>query len=216
MRYPLKHVGIKQGFRNTGLKKHYGIDLGWNDKYGGKHAPVYAIADGEVIYFKYQTTGGYTIRIKHFDEKDSNGNIFYSEYGHLQKGSIKVKVGQRVKMGEQIANMGNTGICSAWHLHLTIYKGSYSNANKVDPLKYLCLYKNQSAGADTLKNYKIYKTKVVTGTDGTLAIRNKPSSDGKRVAIKKEGSEVESFGVTKGWNIVDNINGYYCSNKYLK
>lgn len=211
MRYPLKHIGITKGFKNTGLNKHYGVDFGWSSTDGGKNAPVYSIADGEVIYFKHQTTGGYTLRIKHFNEDN-----FISEYGHLQKGSIKVKVGQKVKMGEHIANMGGSGIVIGNHLHLTIYKGEYKNENKKNPLEYLCLYDGQNVTDKTKKNYKIYHTKKVKGTDGELAIRNKPDAKGKLVGKAKEGSQVESFGVTKGWNIVDNINGYYCSNKYLK
>lgn len=202
MRFPLKHIGIVRGFSKT----HSGVDFGWH---GDKNPPVYAIADGEVIYYKKQPLGGYTIRIKHFDE----GN-YISEYGHLLKGSIKVKVGQRIKMGDMIAQMGKSGVCSGEHLHLTIYKGKYSN--KFNPLNFLCLYKEQEATEKTLKNYRIFKTKTVKGTDGFLAIRDKPSTDGKIIRKAKEGSQVESFGVKKGWNIVDNINGYYCSNKYLK
>lgn len=209
MKYPLHHIGIVQGFKNTGLKKHYGVDFGWSSKDGGQNPPVYSIADGEVIYFKHQPKGGYALRIKH-----TNGYI--SEYGHLLKGSIKVKVGQKVKKYQHIANMGKSGIATGPHLHLTLYKGTYKNANKVDPLKYLCMYDDQNATEKSLKNYKIYHTKKVKGTDGELAIRNQPNTKGKVVAKAKEGSQVESFGVVSGWNIVDNIKGYYCSNKYLK
>lgn len=205
MKYPLHHIGIVRGFDNKSKKKHYGVDFGWH---GDKHAPVYAIDSGECIYVKYQLTGGYTIRLKH-----SNGA--YSEYGHLQKDSIRVKVGQKIKKYQQLANMGQSGMASGPHLHLTIYFHSYSNKNKVDPLKYLCLYDDQEATDKTLKNYKIFKTKKVVKCD-ELNIRNKPNTKGKVVATAKKGEQVESFGTKDKWNIVDNIRGYYCSNNFLK
>lgn len=210
MKFPLHHIGITKPFNNKGLKKHYGIDFGWH---GDKHAPVYSIESGEVVYFKHQTTGGYTLRIKHFKNKE--GKYVYSEYGHLQKGSIKVKIGDKVKKYQELARMGDSGICSGPHLHLTMYIDKYSNANKVDPLKYLCLYDDQEVTKTTNDKYKIYKTKKVVKCN-ELNIRNKPNTKGKVVATAKKGEQVESFGVTNGWNIVDNIRGYYCSNNYVK
>lgn len=41
----------------------------------------------------------------------------YAFYAHLRNGSIKVKVGDRVKNGDHIANVGNSGNTSAPHLH---------------------------------------------------------------------------------------------------
>lgn len=210
MKFPLHHIGIVQGFKNKGAKKHYGIDFGWH---GDKHPPVYAIAEGEIVYYKKQPLGGYALRIKHYKNKE--GKYVYSEYGHLQKGSIKVKVGQKVKMYQQIANMGDSGVCTGPHLHLTMYVDKYKNKNKVDPLKYLCLYNDQEATKNTLDNYKIYKTKKVVKCD-ELNIRNKPNTKGKVVATAKKGEQVESFGLKDNWNIVDNIREYYCSNNYLK
>lgn len=213
MKYPLHHIGIVQGFKNTGLSKHYGIDFGWSSKDGGKNPPVYSISDGEVIYYRKQTLGGYTLRIKHFKNKD--GKFIYSEYGHLQKGSIKVKVGDKVKKYQHIANMGGSGVVTGNHLHLAIYVGSYAKANMVDPTKYLCLYDDQNITDKSKKNYKIYHTKKVVNCT-TLNIRSKPNTTGKVVGTAKKGTEVESFGTSNGWNIVDNIRGYYCSNKYVK
>lgn len=209
MKYPLHHIGIIRGFDNKSKKKHYGVDFGWH---GDPHAPVYAIADGEVIYIKYQLTGGYTIRIKHY--KTKKGYV-YSEYGHLQKKSIKVKVGDKVKMYQKIANMGNTGMASGCHLHLTMYFDKYANKNKVNPLDYLCLYNDQEVNKTTKDNYRIYKTKKVSGCK-ELNIRNKPNTKGKVVRTAKKGEQVESYGKEKGWNIVDNLRNYYCSNNYLK
>ena len=209
MRYPVNMINLKQKFGS-----HKGLDLGWNDQVG-KNQPIMAIDDGEVIYNRHQVTGGYVIHIKH-------NNGYVSEYGHLLKDSQKVKEGMKVKKGQVIALIGKSGIATGPHLHLGLYKGNYINykdkSRFVDPMPYLCRYEEQwvDEKSSKVKSKDIHHTKKVKGTDGELNIRNKPGTSGKIVGTAKEGSQVESFGVTKGWNIVDNIRGYYCSNNYLK
>ena len=63
--------------------------------------------------------------------------------------------------------------------------------------------------------FQIKHTKKCTAKDG-LNIRNSASTKGKVVGVAKYNEEVETYGVKNGWNIVDNIRGYYCSNNYLK
>lgn len=68
---------------------------------------------------------------------------------HLHKGSIIVKVGDTVKAGQKIAELGNTGWSTAPHLHFEIwessdgesvsigaYKGDFRNAIPVHPQNY--------------------------------------------------------------------------------
>lgn len=210
MKYPVNVINIKQTFG-----KHKGIDFGWHNSVG-KNQVVLAVDNGTIIYNRYQASGGYVIHLK-------MDNGYVAEYGHLLKNSQRVHEGDKVKKGQVLANMGASGLnCFGAHLHFGLYKGSkinYKDKSKfVDPLKYLCRYKDQVVMEDRSKipAKDLFHTKVVKGTDGELNIRNKPSTTGKKVATAKEGSEVESFGTTKGWNIVDNIRGYYCSNKYLK
>jgi murein DD-endopeptidase MepM/ murein hydrolase activator NlpD len=52
-----------------------------------------------------------------------HGNGLYSFYAHLQKGSIEVKVGNRVQAGGELGLLGNTGNSSAPHLHFHITNG---------------------------------------------------------------------------------------------
>lgn len=51
------------------------------------------------------------------------GNGFFAFYGHLQKGSVMVKRGDRVKRGQVLGRLGNSGNSSAPHLHFHIMNG---------------------------------------------------------------------------------------------
>lgn len=86
--------------------------------------PVRAAADGVVVYSGNGLVGyGELVIIKHNDS-------FLSAYGHNRK--RMVKEGQRVKAGQEIAEMGSTG-ASRNELEFQIRK----NGNPVDPLDYL-------------------------------------------------------------------------------
>lgn len=212
MRFPVNVINVKQKFSKT----HHGIDFGWHNIIG-KNQAIMAADDGTVIYNRYQgaLSGGYVIIIRH----DSG---VCTEYGHLLKNSQKVHEGDRVKKGQVIANMGCSGNAVGNHLHFGVYRGKTINykdkSNWLDPLKYLCMYDNQCVVEDRsiVPAKDIFFTKLVKGTDGTLNIRNKPNTKGKIVGTAKEGSQVESFGNSGNWNIVDNLRNYYCSKKYLK
>lgn len=222
MKCPVDYVGIARGFKDDGLpvNRHYGIDFGWTKKVSwSKNQPVYACDDGVVIYNRKQTSGGYTIIIKH-----TNG--LCSVYGHLQKDSQKVHEKDKVKKGQQIANMGNSGITTGCHLHFGIYKGTKVDFNKkvyLDPLKYINIYKNQIVGENTAKDYPLLYTKEAKGiTNPPLLVHNEPNY--KPTTVVKgmgiyNGNEVESYGLTHNGksilNIVDNVRKYYCANTYL-
>ena len=63
--------------------------------------------------------GGNLITIKH----TKNGRTEYSSYGHLKTGSITVKVGDKVKQGDIIGAVGNTGDSTLTHLHFQLNDG---------------------------------------------------------------------------------------------
>lgn len=50
----------------------------------------------------------------------------YATYAHMQKGSLTVAVGDRVRAGQTLGKLGNTGNTSAPHLHFQITEGSGS------------------------------------------------------------------------------------------
>jgi murein DD-endopeptidase MepM/ murein hydrolase activator NlpD len=47
----------------------------------------------------------------------------YAFYAHLQPGSIRVKVGNRVKRGQVLAQLGNSGNTTGPHLHFHVMDG---------------------------------------------------------------------------------------------
>lgn len=74
--------------------------------------PVYATADGIVTVAKdYRSGYGKCVDINH-------GYNYLTRYAHLNK--IKVRVGQKVKRGEVIGEVGNTGLSTGAHLHYEV------------------------------------------------------------------------------------------------
>lgn len=107
-------------------------DISKVENYYGYGEPILAIADGTIAgvidRFENQVPpkaegddilmfpSGNTIVL-------DLGNSRYAMYAHLKPGSIKVKRGDKIKRGDVIANMGNSGNSSAPHLHLHIADG---------------------------------------------------------------------------------------------
>lgn len=96
-----------------------GIDLS-----GRLGEPVYAAADGEVVYSGAGIVGYRNlIIIKH-------NEVYLSAYAHNSK--LLVREGQRAKAGQKIAEIGSTG-ASRDKLHFEIRR----SGKPVNPLQYL-------------------------------------------------------------------------------
>jgi hypothetical protein len=93
---------------------------------------VLAVADGTVVGTRNdlpeQTPGTYPAGIP-IDEADGNfvvldiGDGFFVNYAHMQPGSVRPRVGDRVTRGDVIGLVGNTGNSVAPHLHLHVMDG---------------------------------------------------------------------------------------------
>ena len=100
---------------------HNGIDIGVS------YVPVYAAKSGTVTLAGTNGGFGNCVIISH-------GTGYSTTYGHLS--SIKVKVGDVVTQGQQIATSGNSGVSTGPHLDFRIMEaGVYK-----DPLSYLSGY----------------------------------------------------------------------------
>lgn len=113
-------VTSEYGPRNG--KSHHGIDIA---KTGV--VPVKAVADGVVTKSYYSSSYGEVIFIEH----TINGEKYEMVYAHLREGSRAYQVGDKVKAGDQIGLMGNTGVSTGQHLHFETHKGNW-NANKTN------------------------------------------------------------------------------------
>ena len=210
MRYPVNWIAIVRGFNLNKKSKNYhrGVDFGWYSE-PHQYQPIYAVADGEVIYKEIQkNSGGLVIHIKH--------NGYVSEYGHLD--TWNVKLGQKVKRGDKIGTMGASGNCSAMHLHFGLCKGdkiTYTSKDKwLDPCLYLCIFSGQHIkNLKTKLMVKHYSKKATTD----LWVHNKKNyNKASRVYILKKNEETAYYGKDGQYAIVDNLNKYYCSKKYIK
>jgi murein DD-endopeptidase MepM/ murein hydrolase activator NlpD len=84
--------------------------------------PIEAAASGVVITAEFHTAYGNMVEIAH-------GADLVTRYAHASK--ILVKVGQLVKSGEKIAEVGNTGRSTGSHLHFEVrHKGVAQNPAK--------------------------------------------------------------------------------------
>ena len=100
-------------------RPHEGIDVS-----APMGAPIVAPAAGTVTMVTVQTGYGNVLEIDH-------GDGIVTKYAHCSR--IVVRVGQRVKRGQVIANVGNTGLSTGPHLHYEIHV----NGKVVDPLTYV-------------------------------------------------------------------------------
>jgi murein DD-endopeptidase MepM/ murein hydrolase activator NlpD len=100
-------------------KFHAGMDF--TAKAG---TPIYATGDGRVTFAEYATNGyGLHVVIDH-------GYDYQTLYAHLSK--VEVKRGQKVKRGDVIGQVGNSGLSSGPHLHYEVHKGGEA----VDPVNF--------------------------------------------------------------------------------
>ena len=102
-------------------RAHRGIDIA-----APIGTPIVAAASGEVISAGWNSGGyGYLVKVKH-----PNGSV--TLYAHNNR--IMVRRGQKVKQGQQIAQMGSTGYSTGSHLHFEIRS---NGRTAVNPIAYL-------------------------------------------------------------------------------
>jgi murein DD-endopeptidase MepM/ murein hydrolase activator NlpD len=118
LRWPVKGLlysrfGMRQG------QRHDGIDVA-----APEGAPVTAAADGTVVYAGQQSGYGHVVILRH------PGGLL-TLYAHNAR--VLVSEGSRVKAGEAIARVGQSGSTTGPHLHFEVREGTRPR----DPLLYL-------------------------------------------------------------------------------
>jgi len=151
---------------------HHGIDLVGGDT-------VQATADGIVTKVVNKGKKGGTmclIRIKHKD--------YQSAYYHLKSGSVKVKVGDYVKKGQAIAEVGNTGKVTGKHLHYQLDLGS--NSTSINPYEYV--FGNKELSGLSTGDWIVVSPRYVrtgAGTEYRIKQVRELTPDGQRHCVDK-------------------------------
>lgn len=146
---------------NAKFSSDYGsprAGTGWhhgNDIFAPTGTPVLAIADGVLSQVGVNTLGGNRLWLR-----DGLGNSYY--YAHLSGYASHVADGVRVRAGEIIAFVGNSGqaLTTPPHLHFEIHPG---DGPSVDPYPYLLAWQR--------------------GTDVALAFTAAVTSQGQAPAV---------------------------------
>ena len=111
--------GVRESPFRTGVEFHKGLDI--STRFGKE---VVAPADGLVIVSAYDQQEGNFIKIDH-------GRGLATGFAHLSR--MAVKQGVRVKKGDIIGYVGDTGRSTGSHLHYSVFV----NNVPVNPRKYL-------------------------------------------------------------------------------
>jgi murein DD-endopeptidase MepM/ murein hydrolase activator NlpD len=101
------------------ITRHRGVDY-----FARTGTPVHSTADGVVTMAKKNGSMGLTVEVNH-------GNGFKTRYAHLAK--MHVRRGQRLKRGETLGTVGNSGRSTGPHLH---YEVIFRKSHR-DPLHYI-------------------------------------------------------------------------------
>lgn len=127
LKWPTASKKILSSFGSKGVgKANDGINIAADDG-----SPVWAAADGQVVYVKNGVSGyGNLVLIKHSGDR-------ITSYAHLDR--IKVNKYEKVAQGEVVGYVGTTGNVKKPQLFFSLHKGREA----VDPQKYVS---NQFAG----------------------------------------------------------------------
>lgn len=100
-------------------RPHEGIDV-----VAPRGTPILAPGAGTVVSARRETGYGNTVVIDH-------GHGIVTRYAHASR--MLVQAGQRVRRGDQIALVGNSGLSTSPHLHYEVHV----NGRPVNPLRYV-------------------------------------------------------------------------------
>jgi murein DD-endopeptidase MepM/ murein hydrolase activator NlpD len=121
------YYGARSAPTEGASTNHLGIDFT-----PGAGVPIQIIADGVVREVVTGDLGGcgVNVTIDHM----IGGELVSSKYCHMQRGSVRVAVGEQVKVADIVGQVGNTGVSTGAHLHFEILLGGTEHT---DPFAWL-------------------------------------------------------------------------------
>lgn len=151
-------IGVNPQLGLSTAEMHTGTD--WSQ---GTGSPIYAVASGTVVRAGSEVIGdGQIIVIEH----NINGQKWSTMYLHVMNATEKVKQGDKVVAGQQIAREGSTGNSTGAHLHFEVWEGEYLKGKSVEPTTWL---KNSGAVDVTNKTVPNFTCNKGTVFDGKIA-----------------------------------------------
>lgn len=138
MKTPIDGARISSGF---GMRRH--PVMGYSKMHKGIDfaapigTPIYAAGDGKIVKMGPFSSYGNYIRIAH-------NNGFETAYAHMKGFKAGLRAGARVKQGEIIGYVGNTGRSTGAHLHYEIM----AHGTQVNPSSVKTPTGNQLSGRD--------------------------------------------------------------------
>jgi len=148
------------------MRKHWGVDYA-----APRGTRVYAAGDGIVKVKKRKGAYGNYLRIRH------NSN-YSTAYAHLKGWAKGVYPGKRVKKGDVVAYVGNTGRSTGPHLHYEVIH----NGKRINPRKIKVASGRVLKGSE-LKKFKTAKNEISETFNGMIANRQ---SKIKKLAMKSD------------------------------
>lgn len=121
---PIKYGGIISsgfGLRVHPIEGHTKMHLG-TDYAAPEGTPIVSTADGVISIQGSTTNNGNYIKIRH-------DNTFETQYLHMQKFNLAFRQGSRVRQGDVIGYVGQTGLAKGPHVCYRFWK----NKEQVDP-----------------------------------------------------------------------------------
>jgi hypothetical protein len=141
--------------------KMYKGDPSDNRNYRAYGAEIHAVADGVVTQvgdgIPQNTPGAKSLAVPITLETVGGnhvimeiGNGLFAFYAHMQPGSLRVKVGDKVTRGQVLGLLGNTGNSSEPHLHLQICSANSEMGSEGLPYAFASFEVQGKAGEDNL------------------------------------------------------------------
>ncbi len=126
LKAPLKYSRISSRYtmkRFHPVQKRYKAHLG-TDYAAPTGTPIMSVSDGEIIAATYSKYNGNYVKIKH-------NATYTTQYLHMSKIKSGIKKGKRIRQGDVIGYVGQTGLATGPHLCYRFWK----NGKQVDPYK---------------------------------------------------------------------------------
>lgn len=105
---------------------HQGVDIG-----APAGSKIVAAADGKVVWPSPKTSSARGNQVLLYHGKTPKGKDIYTRYQHNSKNCVSV--GDKVKRGDKIAEVGNTGFSFDNHLHFEVMIGGKKSENVGPP-----------------------------------------------------------------------------------